>query len=243
MTGYDADQGNDLRVTARAPARSYARVASNSSGLPRKDGRYAKDANRRIWMYASSHYRRPPLSPAELAHISDFYELLTGDSSTRKQKWLAMMVRVHPDDAPVLLTDLYLARGSVTNLIGDVILHPGLDGRIRVPSIDAPEWPEQLRWRVDALVRQILESGPIPVLSAIPGAESRLGRCQSCAGPLDGGRFRCPWCVTAIEIAREAAALRGAVARPLLGRRDLASAVDDEVELMEGLASRRPALR
>jgi len=169
------------RVTSRAGAR----VATSSSHVLRRgDGRYAKPARGRIWAYASRSYSRPRLSSAELRDVSSFYQALTGDAPTRKQPWLAMMARVHPDDYQVLLTALYLLRGgSVANLIGDVILDPCLVAPSRRGA-------------------------------AIPSTQTRLGSCQSCGESLAGGQFRCRRCVTAIELVRCSHKLRAAVDLP-----------------------------
>ena len=200
------------RVTSRAGAR----VATSSSHVLRRgDGRYAKPARGRIWAYASRSYSRPRLSSAELRDVSSFYQALTGDAPTRKQPWLAMMARVHPDDYQVLLTALYLLRGgSVANLIGDVILDPCLVEPPRLPPIDWTELATELRWRALALMRQFPARGPIPPLAAIPSTQTRLGSCQSCGESLAGGQFRCRRCVTAIELVRCSHKLRAAVDLP-----------------------------
>jgi hypothetical protein len=121
---------------------------------------------------------------------------------------LAMAARIHLDATAPLLIALYLERGTTTNLLASLLEHDGGHPLLRITSSTDLE-PREIHWRTEAMLRQWTPNGPLPFLAAIPSLESRLGRCQSCAGPLGAnGVVRCRECVVAVEVTRIAGRLR-----------------------------------
>ncbi len=123
------------------------------------------------------------------------------------RRLLAMAARIHLEATVPLLLALYLERGTTTNLLASLLEHQGDHPLLAITSSTDLQ-PREIQWRTEAMLRQWPTDGPLPFLSAIPGRESRLGRCQSCTAPLRGNSVRCPECAVAVQVARIVARLR-----------------------------------
>ena len=62
----------------------------------------------------------------------------------------------------------------------------------------------EINWRVEVMIPQIPDSGPIPFLVARECVEPEAGCCLSCGEPFgEGDAFRCAACARAVNLALE----------------------------------------
>jgi hypothetical protein len=89
---------------------------------------------------------------------------------------------------------------------------PVLDSSVSFVSDQPLEYPgieSEVAWRVQAMLPQIPDSGPVPFLIARKEVNCGPGKCPCCGDDLDtGGGFRCGLCSRAVNLALEIALAR-----------------------------------
>ena len=79
-----------------------------------------------------------------------------------------------------------------------------LDTQANAEVIPYPTNEAEINWRVEAILPQIPDTGPIPFLVARECVEPEAGCCQSCGESLrEGDAFRCAACSRAVNLALE----------------------------------------
>lgn len=74
---------------------------------------------------------------------------------------------------------------------------------------------EDIEWRVQAMLPQVPDSGPVPFLIAREAVEPQAGCCLSCGEPLGlDDRYRCTPCGRAANLALELAMSSGESSKP-----------------------------
>jgi hypothetical protein len=72
----------------------------------------------------------------------------------------------------------------------------------RVGNISSYSNEAEINWRVEVMIPQIPDSGPLPFLVARECVEPEAGCCLSCGEPFgEGDAFRCAACARAVNLA------------------------------------------
>lgn len=100
-------------------------------------------------------------------------------------------------------------RGNELTELTKPDLSAELESSVSFVSDQPPEYQgidEDVEWRVQAMLPQIPENGPVPFLIATEAVAPQAGCCLSCGEPLGADdRYRCTPCGRAANIALERA--------------------------------------
>lgn len=114
------------RPTPRSYARTYARVAPNSSSTVFEEGatatrRWTRD-EMRARMAGAPPFGHPSPDESLLRELIAGYEHITGDAVRRpaKRNLVAACYRVHGDEFLPLVVRRFASTGTATNLLGDI---------------------------------------------------------------------------------------------------------------------------
>lgn len=104
------------------------------------------------------------------------------------------------------------ALGSLTGASGTCgtcqrVEYPeNLQARSDVVPVTSPISEPEIQWRVEVMLSQIPDKGPLPFLVAREAVEPQAGCCLSCGDPLNSGEaYRCAHCSRAANVAVEMA--------------------------------------